>query len=346
MIKQKRYAQIFFFVLGTALYCLMVSLPSIWRAAHQDTWKSSVFALFLILLLPIFHLPALWMGHSISASKRLPISDDLLPANWRRRELWRSPTDLRFIERRKVKLLEEESTAIQLIREDILIDQCRAENERVEMLQEQWKKTLVFVRPPKPPELPFGMWSLIFARKVIAVLSDSSVIDRSAALRDEIDRLYRGQTRSYIDELQVSLQKLKRRRSDCSKETSLGKMRALELDEQIIELEQELREVERFTADYEAGKRPDPQGLQYAGDVHKNYYAIRQDIFKSFESYVLKDVETRKAYNEWRARVADDPSLSAQQKQELNALIEERFSQHNARDTTKKTSRPQIFEAD
>jgi hypothetical protein len=148
---------------------------------------------------------------------------------------------------------------------------------------------------------------------------------------DRLDRLWGGNVNREIEDLRVAIQKAKRRRQDCT--GAEGMAETLRIDEQVIELERDVRDLEALGKRIEAH----PYEEKFADKKARRGYDMRDEVFEAFELPVEREVEFQEKFNELQARIKKNRGMSKVQKQELLATLQQALAERVSKGDQSKT---------
>lgn len=243
-----------------------------------------------------------------------PISDEPVAD-----EPWRSPTDFQSLEGLKSRLADLETSLHLMRREEKRLELCRQEPDK------------------------YWIWPIrITLWWIGSAMRDSQTSKQAEDLRRQIARMFNGDVQPEIRDVNTRILKLKRRRADCT--TAEQKAYALQLDEQVIELEHELQELQEFVEHRKMQPHQEYQA-KFEDKKTKRRFDVQNEVFEAFERPFEKQMTLREKYKELSERIQQHPVMSPEEKKELQNELDRRFSEHAPKETDAKRVIP-IYKKD
>jgi len=272
----------------------------------------------LFVLIPLVFLLLLWM--MIEAVGKI-LRDEWIDSERERLKRapncpadqpWRAMTDVRFIEALKKGIDQQETAILTAFIYDrflsVKLDALRAETGLFVLLTRMaWNVSL---SGKDPGQLRVGQYE--------AYLESCA----------QLDRIWAGNARLEIGNLQVEIQKQKRQRQDC---TSEEKSKLRDIDERIIDLERDLRDLQEWVAK----PRTTPHAAQFEEKKTRRRFDVQDEVFEAFERPFEKEIELRVKYNELVEKIRRHPQMSKEEKDSLLKELDRRFQEHVSKDKRK-----------
>lgn len=225
------------------------------------------------------------------------------PPEYELGQQWRQPTDILYIERLKKRLEAFEEMLLQVHKD-------------------AHRDSILF-----PEDLTF--WERLCEWVAWTFSADPttfSTANREAylQLRSQIDRVWSGNARLEINNIRVEIEKLKLRRRDCATTTAEEKGYARSLDEEVIDLERDLRDLEEVVA----RAQTHPHAAKFEDKKTRRRFDLQDEVFEAFERPFEKEIELRVKYNELTEKIRKHPAMSQSEKDDLLRELDKRFQEH------------------
>jgi hypothetical protein len=218
-------------------------------------------------------------------------------------QLWRETTDIRLIENLKKGLTLKESRWLR--KQDDAMFFAKGWEERRE------KSGCAF-------------W--LFHRRVIFAKEQYEEQQGECLnLCAKLDRLWSGNARLELGDLQVEILKLKRRRQDLTGDEYSREV--LSIDERVIELERDVRDMEELVKRAQAH----PYQEKFEDKKTRRGFDVQDEVF---EARVI--IELRAKYNELQGKIENHPTMSREQKVDLLRELDRRFNENMSKDKEKR----------
>lgn len=225
------------------------------------------------------------------------------PTGYQTGQPWRQPTDIRFIEGLKSTLEANETALLDAHIDSIVFPIARAEQSSL------WEH--------------FRFWVATHSGGPPTTFSDAER-EEYLELISKLDRIWSGNARLEIGDIRVQIQKLERRRQDCSCATDEGKRYARSLDEDIIDLKRDLQDLEEVVE----RAKTHPHKAKFEDKKSRRRFDVQDEVFEMFERPFEKIVELRLKYNELKERIRKHPQMNQNEKDDLLEELERFYKEH------------------